>query len=370
MFFALIFILLLYSPSIQNLTGFVPFKTINETRSLHSWPIISLDTAIDRTLFPQLENCFNDHFGFRSFYIQLKNQIDYSFFHWSKQAVIGQDGWIEDISVILDQQTALDNYSDDQINRTVEKISLFSQKLKEKGITLLLLPIPLKSTAYPQFFENISRKSPTGFSRFINRLSQKTDVHLINFLTASSSESVPLFYRTDLHWNEIGAFRASREVTDLIARLSHTVLPKTPSPSLRYEKFTGATSQAMGLFFPISETAPFHDKPFSACGGQKFPATSGVPAPFPFAMTYRAHPDCSGPFLPDTLLIGNSFMLYFYDNGFTDHFKNLYTIHDLTHFQDTLQNLPKNLKYIVWQFFETEIAYQFQQDSWWKQLQN
>jgi hypothetical protein len=124
----------------------------------------------------------------------------------------------------------------------------------------------------------------------------------------------------------------------------------------------------MGLIWPITEIAIFQNKPSKNCGQQPFPARSGVTAPFPFAMTYHSPASCHQNILPDTILIGNSFMLYFYDNGFTDYFKNLYTIHDLTNFQDTLANIPIGIRYVIWQFFETEIAYQFQQDLWWQQL--
>jgi hypothetical protein len=61
-------------------------------------------------------------------------------------------------------------------------------------------------------------------------------------------------------------------------------------------------------------------------------------------------------------------MVFFYQNGLLDHFEKVYLLHDLANFQLLLQNIPQGTKFLIWQFFESEIPLQLQSPEWWDQL--
>lgn len=370
-----IFIVLLYLPVFQGTFNIIPIKQINETRQKankpNSYSLLKLFTKSRYS--KEYEMYFNDNFGFRDLYIRIKNQMDYSLFNESSQAYLGEYPWLEDIDVIESQQVALDNMSNGQMDKIIKRMLDFSEILNKNGITLIIMPIPIKNTIYPEYFRNgrIIRPKPNGFIRFQNKMLSNSKFKIINVykLFMQNKFDYPLYYKTDLHWNEIGAFLVSKEMVNEIAKLSGSNVVWKDSLEIYRKKFTGTTGEAMGLFNSISEKAPFQRKPQKACGGVDFPSMTVANVEAPFSMYYEHNSKCSKPLLSQTVLIGNSFMLYFYNNGTLSYFDRFYTLHDFTHFSDVLQNIPRGTKYIVWEFFEIQIPYQLQNKEWWNQLE-
>jgi hypothetical protein len=76
---------------------------------------------------------------------------------------------------------------------------------------------------------------------------------------------------------------------------------------------------------------------------------------------------CSHSLIPTSVMVGNSFTLLLYDN-YNERFENLYRIHDLSHFHHLGELIPDGTKYLIWQFFELQIAYQLMDPNWWAWL--
>ena len=141
------------------------------------------------------------------------------------QAIIGKDGWLylgdqEANTITVGRRGA--NFKDVKTARTIGfTTKAWEQWLRLKGVSLYRVVICAdKSTIYPEFLPDWAR--PTTAS--------VTDVLLTNaspglfidtrpaLIAAKSQFSEPIYYKTDTHWNNIGAWVAFRAFTMELAR--------------------------------------------------------------------------------------------------------------------------------------------------------
>ncbi len=159
-----------------------------------------------------IEAWFSDHFAFRNDITQLSNRINASSgVEIINNVAIGLDGWLfytadgslEDIRREI-------HYSDEEL----VNISASQQKVKDylasQGISYYLMICPDKHTVYPEYLPK-RLQGFTGASRFdglLKALTEQTDVPVIDTRQAVIDEKAnhTVFFKTDTHWNEYGAF--------------------------------------------------------------------------------------------------------------------------------------------------------------------
>ncbi len=110
--------------------------------------------------------------------------------HGNNKVVIGRNGW-------LFYRTSLDHITkpSSSFYRELDPltaISSFHQALEEQGVELILLPIPGKSTIYPEYLTN--RYSP-DYGPAVNP-------HINEFFQKLTSKGIKVIDPTDLLWNE------------------------------------------------------------------------------------------------------------------------------------------------------------------------
>ncbi len=369
-FFICVFLISLALPYLQQCFYFFNIAPIRENRIKIGKPEGNMIRQLyeRREYANEYEKYFNDNYGMRDFYIRLRNQIDYSLFNRSNEVIIGKDGWLFDKSIAEKQQPALDHLSDGQWDRMFSRILALNEYLKRRGIILVLVPIPMKNTVYPEMFPdaNVVRPAVTGFDKFQKFLEMHRELQYVDVqkVMVNTKKSYPVFYKTDLHWNILGAYCVTKELVDLLGRLSGTgVKFDYPFQVERGEDLIGGDSEAMALLKPLKEKTLIVKSTWRECG-EKI-----EPVPKPYGVHYKSKRECEGPLLPKSLLVGNSFMMILPGVGFYDYFSEIYSLHDLLYFDELLHYIPKNTKFIIWQFFEVQLAVQFQEDSWWAQLE-
>ena len=99
----------------------------------------------------------------------------------------------------------------------------FHRQLEQRGIKLLLVPIPPKVAIYPEeFFPDVDLRGADpvpSLHRFYDELRAKgIDVLDLTpiFLGNRSTEHGPLFCKTDTHWSGIGCVLAAEAITEKI----------------------------------------------------------------------------------------------------------------------------------------------------------
>ena len=220
--------------------------------------------------FSNYERYFNDVFGFRNFFIRVRNQIQYSLFSDADQVIIGRDGWVADKGAVETEQPNVDALNEAQWARLSIRFSALKRILNARGIYLIVIPIPFKNTVYPENFPDQAARRPqvTGEARFRKLLTDDgvPFVDVYNLLVPRKYP-VPLYYRTDIHWNNLGATIAATSLVDQLgAALRVRVRARFPN-DYTYRTFTdGDEGGSLAIFWSPTDTEPAAAWNTAACG--------------------------------------------------------------------------------------------------------
>jgi alginate O-acetyltransferase complex protein AlgJ len=184
-----------------------------ENRYLAAFPtILTTDMKLAPGIQNGLENWINDNAGFRTQIKKLQATIDYRVFHTSPSSLvhIGKDGWFfytGDHN--LDIETGTYPITLDLLNKIKVNQENIQQALKEKGIEYVIVLTPSKVSVYPEYIGggNFAVRN-TVIDIVSDYLRKNTTIPIINIkpdlLQAKNTEVV--YFKTDSHWNEAGAY--------------------------------------------------------------------------------------------------------------------------------------------------------------------
>lgn len=137
-------------------------------------------------------------------------------------AVIGKEGWLYftgDKSIQSYQKTS--SLTVRNIKELATLLGEIEDQTEKYGGTFLLVIPPDKNTVYPQYMPDeipvIGQSS--NLDRLVEYLGKKSHIQVLDFrpLFAVLSKSTDIYYKTDTHWNCLGAFYASNEILSLIS---------------------------------------------------------------------------------------------------------------------------------------------------------
>jgi hypothetical protein len=354
-----VFLLMIFAPAVEARLGFVSIPPVVESRARVPLPpgnpLAHLWQGLE--YFPNYERHFNDVFGFRDFFIRVRNQIQYSLFADSDQVIIGRSGWLSDKSAVEVQQVAVDSLTDAQWTHLSQRVAALKQILGARGIYLIVVPIPLKNTVYPEIFPDQAVRRPplTGEARFRKLLTDERVpfVDVFNLLSPRRYP-IPVYYRTDVHWNHLGTAITAKRLVDQLAVAFHLPVRWTFPDRYADRPFVGGDESSLATFWSPVDVEPFAYWATDACGGF---VPHGIGSLFVNT--------CRGRHLPDTAMFGNSFMVGMASVDAQNYFSTIHRFGDLTYFGNILSEIPPGTKIVVWQIFELEIGYQLQSDGYW-----
>ena len=138
------------------------------------------------------------------------------------RAVMGKNGWLfytGDMSVQDYQKTLTVNVRN--LNLILNALNQIKGKMDRYGGTFLLIIPPDKSTVYSQYMPDeipvIGQVS--NFDRLVEHIKENGNIHVLDLRTAlkDASEKSQVYYKTDSHWNCLGAFYAYNEIVSKLA---------------------------------------------------------------------------------------------------------------------------------------------------------
>lgn len=186
-----------------------------ENRVLADWP--------DAPDFAGIEDWFNDHFAFRGAITGLYNRLTASSgVEVINNVAVGEDGWLfYTADGSLEDMKREIHYTDEELARICTAQQKAKDYLQSQGISYYLMICPDKHTVYPEYLPE-SLQGYKGESRFdglLAALTEQTDVPVIDTRRAVTDEKAnhTVFFKTDTHWNEYGAFVGYAQ---LIARIA------------------------------------------------------------------------------------------------------------------------------------------------------
>lgn len=188
-------------------------KALRENRQMAEFPGASM------FFFQRLENWYTDHFGGRAtlIYYGARWQMDWIGLPSNRNVVVGKDEWLfydqfyrPGQALFADFRGKV-NFSDEQLKRILENLQETQRALAVCGIKFYLVMPPDKQSIYPDKMpfsrasETRTRADQLFAALHANPSLRSVDLRPV-IQSARQTETLPLYLKTDTHWNSLGAY--------------------------------------------------------------------------------------------------------------------------------------------------------------------
>lgn len=259
-----VFLALLFAPLVGGLFDIGDDVARIELRKPATAPSLAADwKSIER--FPgDLDSYLNDAFGFRSQLVAANSLLHLAIgVSGSQRYMIGRDGWFfqRKVDNILNQARGVDVFTPAELAVWIKEMESSRRWLARQGIEFLIVIAPSKQVIYPEFLPTwANRVGPTRYEQLRAALG-RTKLEVVDLhapLRAAKSAGELLYFKTDGHWNDLGAFVAYREIADWIhARHPDLELLERDDFTLHYEEAaTGTITRGLNILSFVTEPIP------------------------------------------------------------------------------------------------------------------
>lgn len=211
-----------------------------ENRPLAEKPQLLKDNHLNSKIFSECDYYFQDHMGFREKLIQFdaNNPLKMKSPMKVEKAIIGKNGWYF-YTKPSDGNNLKDFYKENlfdesQMEEFSERICKTAEWCKDQNIECIFLIGPNKHSVYEEYYPY---KRPDGMTRAdqliqIFKNNGVTYVFPRDYIISKKTEfDYPLYYETDTHWNQAGAYLAFT----LLKEKVEDFFPDRLFPEIQYE---------------------------------------------------------------------------------------------------------------------------------------
>lgn len=215
-----------------------------ENRTLSSMPKLTAEEGgFNFEFFSEFETYFSEHFAFRSELVTLDGKIKSELFSTSsdEDVIVGKDGWLYYTPTAGDYMNT-EPLSSRAINNIHHNLSLLNDYCESVGATFTFAPAPNKNSVYPEYMpsnfivtdqaDNLDRLWSVyeaakdewlklAASSFFEDSLKAQELYPYYFcdlkkalLEAKENSDLPVYHKTDTHWNNIGALAARNALLD------------------------------------------------------------------------------------------------------------------------------------------------------------
>jgi hypothetical protein len=226
---SVLFLLLLVLPvCLAVIPNAVAPGGLEENRRLAEVPKFPMTSDALKTFPRKFEAYYNDHFRLRDAFIRGHNRLKIKLLKESPQrdVLMGRDGWLFfRRNNLLEDFFALEPFTEGDLSGLQHLLEAKRDWLSSQGIPYFLVVAPNKQSIYPEQMPQTYYRSrgPSRLDQLLDHMRTQSDVNMVDLredlLAGKTSEQV--YFRTDTHWNEIGAFIAYRSIMDAIRRATN-----------------------------------------------------------------------------------------------------------------------------------------------------
>ena len=186
---------------------------------------------------------------------------------YGSAVTLGREGWLFYLVHRGSQGVRPEmDFSPDELDRWVSFLEARQRRLAARGVAFLVVVAPNKETIYPDLLPagTPAARPRSRLDVLLGRLRERGRVEAVDLRPAlrqarepdSPFRSYPLYYRTDSHWNELGALLATRQVLErLHARFPGVEVPSDGALTLSRESTGGGDLARMqGLQAQFSDS--------------------------------------------------------------------------------------------------------------------
>ncbi|NOU66237.1 hypothetical protein GC096_19540 [Paenibacillus sp. LMG 31461] len=228
-FFILILFILFFS-------NFIPKNQVIsniENRILTSKPKFDIHNI---NIFPnEFEKYFNDNFALRNQLLKINNYTKVKFLHISPNplVVVGKNDWLfytgNKAPESMDDYKGVVRFSDDELWTIKNNLEERKEWLNQKGITYLFCIAPNKQTIYPEYLPSNIKKIniETRMDQLVDFLNQYSNIDVLDLrkVLIENKGKDMLYFKTDTHWNEYGAYLGYQEILKRLSNIYPNMQP-------------------------------------------------------------------------------------------------------------------------------------------------
>jgi alginate O-acetyltransferase complex protein AlgJ len=134
--------------------------------------------------------------------------------------ITGKDGWLFYSSstdgITIDDCEGKIELTGEELSKIKTNLEEQAEWLRKKNIPYILVICPSKHTIYAEYLPGSIKKGRTIFDQILDYLKKNSNIRIIDLrntlLSNKKNHSYNLYYKTDTHWNSLGAFLAYQEI--------------------------------------------------------------------------------------------------------------------------------------------------------------
>lgn len=180
--------------------------------------------------FEYFDTYYKNNFAFRNVlskqYLRLKNKYGNTS-PIPDKVVFGKNGWYylgNSYDKTYSESIGAKNYTDKEISEIAKKVIEMKQFCDSQNIKFYFIPTPNTATIYPEYLPVKANKKIRRFDLVKEKLNGKVNFIDIRNQLFEAKKQGQIYYKTDSHWNEkgayIGALSISKEINKDFAEAS------------------------------------------------------------------------------------------------------------------------------------------------------
>ena len=255
------FVVMLSMPAIYWLCGFNKIKFIDEYRVFAEFPGFNSDATLLQLFGKDLEKYYDDHFGGRELLIACHLKIErFLFPEMTGGIIIGRDGWLYSQGQnMVDEFVGASKLTLRQLKSRKVELEDRRNELAARGIKYLFVISPNKESVYPEYLPDWLQQCSTATKtdQFVDYMRLHSTVEMLDLrpVLQKAREPAPAFYKTDDHWNLMGASIACEAIISKLSSPFPGLAPAYPTDAalMRTNGTGGDTARFAGMLTLIDD---------------------------------------------------------------------------------------------------------------------
>ena len=209
------------------LMPFVKADDSKEKRALAEVPKLKEeDGSFNFDILSDLGDYFSEHFAFRQQFVNADSRLKTSFAGTSPNTdvIAGKHGWLY-YGETSDDFLNINTMNSRQIYGICHDLRLLNDYCASYGAEFIFTSVPNKNSLYPENMpmNYVPADSKGNYELIADELSGDSFFLDMKSALAGTSSSIPLYHKTDTHWNNLGAYAGHCAIM--------TKLGKSPCPA-------------------------------------------------------------------------------------------------------------------------------------------
>jgi len=193
-----------------------------EKRTLAAFPKVKTESGkLNFDYFSQFEDWFSDHMALRQQLVTADGRLRASLFGTSANSdvIVGTDGWLY-YAATSDDYLRLNTLSERGVSNITHNLGMIADYCEKNGAEFIFTSAPNKNTLYWEHmpFNYIPSDNRSNYERIAGKLADKAWFCDMKQVIASADSSIPLYHKTDTHWNNLGAYVGHAGIMDKLGR--------------------------------------------------------------------------------------------------------------------------------------------------------